>query len=313
MSIRGKIFSFFTGMTQNINPFLNPEGIEKMKKMSLHYIDDKPPKDCTLKKYRISSCAGYEIVQRKGRKSDKYIYYLHGGAYVTGLLSMYRSFAIGLSDNISAVLLDYSLAPEYKYPVQLEEAYSVWNELTEKKGILPENIIIGGDSSGGNLALALMLKLKDEGRKMPCGCFLLSAWTDMLASGKSYFDNYGKDIQMGEKNCVLTKEKHKQLIESDLFCCFGNADRKNPYVSPVYGAYKGFPPTFFSVGGDEMLLDDTLTVEKKMRKAGVSTVLEQQPEMFHTYILCMNSMPESKCSYQRLQKFVNDIFHQRRD
>lgn len=307
MSFRGKLFTAFTRTTQNINPIAHPDAIAKMKKMSQGYLNDKIPKGCRLGKYCTAHGARYEIVARNGRKNRKYLYYLHGGAYVTGLLSMYRDFAMGLSDNITAVLLDYRLAPEYQYPTQLNEACDVWNDLTQRRGIRPEDIIIGGDSSGGNLTLALLLKLRDEGQKLPCGCFLLSPWTDMQMSGQSYTTHYGDDAQIGERKAVLTEEKRRHLIHSDLFCFVGSADRTHPYVSPLYGAYDGFPPTFFCVGEHEMLLDDTLAVKAKMDAAGIPTILEEQPKMFHTYILCQNAMPESRRSYARLSAFVDSL------
>lgn len=307
MSVRGKLFTVFTRKTQNINPIAYPDAIAKMKKMSEGYINEKVPKGCKLGKFSTANGSRYEIVTRNGCEGKKYILYFHGGAYVTGLLSMYRRFVMGLSENITGVLSDYSLAPESKYPTQLDEAYDVWNDLTQNRKIDPDDIIIGGDSSGGNLTLAFMLRLRDDGRKMPCGCFLLSPWTDMLMTGKSYDTHYCDDAQIGEYKAVLTEEKRRKLINSDLFCFVGDGDRKNPYISPLYGEFIGFPPVFFCVGENEMLLDDTLAVKAKMDRSGIHTVLEKQPKMFHTYILCMNSMPESKRSYNELKKFVKEL------
>lgn len=130
------------------------------------------------------------------------IYYLHGGCYICGLTNNYHSFLrefCNLEDDVTVVLLDYKTAPEYKYPVQLNEALDLWDELTENQDYRAENIVIGGDSSGGNLALAMMLKIRDDGRKMPAGAFLLSPWTDMTMSGDSYIRNYPKDVEIGER------------------------------------------------------------------------------------------------------------------
>ena len=205
------------------------------------------------------------------------------------------------------VLLDYKTAPEYKYPVQLNEALDLWDELTENQDYRAENIVIGGDSSGGNLALAMMLKIRDDGRKMPAGAFLLSPWTDMTMSGDSYIRNYPKDVEIGERKAVLTEEKREKLMESGLYSFIGGADRKSPYISPCFGTYEGFPPMFFAVGEDEMLLDDTLDVVEKLKNAKVSVICERKPDMFHTYVLYKNLMPESRESFSEMKRFVQEV------
>ena len=171
----------------------------------------------------------------------------------------------------------------------------------------PENIIVGGDSSGGNLALAMLLKLRDENRELPCGCFFLSPWTDMTASGKSYALNYQKDVEIGDKKGVFDEATRNKLLDSYLFECIGDADRTSLYVSPAFADYSGFPPMMLFAGGHEMLLDDTLAVYNKAKSAGVNVRLETQPGMFHSYVLYQNHMPESKASYQKLKTFIKEL------
>lgn len=171
----------------------------------------------------------------------------------------------------------------------------------------PKNIIVGGDSSGGNLALAMLLKLRDDKREMPCGCFFLSPWTDMTASGKSYALNYKNDVEIGDKKGVFNKATRQSLLESYLFECIGDADRTSPYVSPAFADFSGFPPMMLFAGGHEMLLDDTLTVYNKAKSAGVNVRLETQPGMFHSYVLYQDYMPESKVSYNKLKSFIKEL------
>lgn len=158
------------------------------------------------------------------------------------------------------------------------------------------------------IPLPLMLKIRDEGRKMPVGAFLLSPWTDMTMSGNSYIRNYHKDVEIGEKKAVLTEEKRKKLMESDLYSFIGDADRKSPYISPLFGSYEGFPPMFFAVGEHEMLLDDTLGVVKKLKKLKIPVICERKPDMFHTYVLYKNMMPESRSSFSLMKRFIQENF-----
>ena len=308
-SVRGRIFSMITSM-QNINPSANPDAVEKMKKMAEKYLDVKLPRGYIFEKKKTQNGTKYHIIQRNGRENaKKVLYYLHGGCYIAGLTNNYHSFVrdfCDMEESITVVLLDYKTAPEYKYPVQLDEAEDIWNELTVIQGYRPENIIIGGDSSGGNLALALLLKIRDKGKKMPAGAFLLSPWTDMTMSGKSYIRNYQKDVEIGERKAALTEEKRKMLMDSDIYSFIGNADRKSPYLSPLFASYEGFPPMFFAVGESEMLLDDTLGVVKKLKKAYIPVICDRKPDMFHSYVLYKNMMPESKESFIKIKNFVRE-------
>lgn len=153
---------------QNINPIAHPEMQKKMKAMSAKYCHTKPKKGYTLECLTTESGTKYQRMKKRNAvSSGKVIYYTHGGCYISGLTYNYRDFCApfcDLAEGVEIILLDYTLMPDSGYPTQLNEALDLWDELTVKRKIDPKNIIIGGDSSGGNLALALILKLKDTKR-----------------------------------------------------------------------------------------------------------------------------------------------------
>lgn len=308
-SIRGNFFKWMTGK-QNINPIIHPEMREKMVKMSDRYAHTKPRKGYTLECLSTPNGTKYQRMHKKGASlSGSVIYYIHGGCYISGLTYNYRDFCVpfcDLAEGVEIVLLDYKLSPHYKYPVQLDEAIDLWNELTEHQAIKPENIIVGGDSSGGNLALSMMLRLRDEGKPMPNSAFFISPWTDMTASGKSYYKNYQNDVEIGDKHGVFDEETRQAILNSYLFDYIGEANRSVPYISPALADYHNFPPTLLFAGEHEMLLDDTLVVYEKMKTSGVSVTLETQPEMFHSYVLYNTYMPESRHSYETLKEFLKE-------
>ncbi len=306
-SIRGTFFKCMMRM-QNINPIIHPEMQKKMKQMSAKYSHTKTKKGYILECLQTSAGTKYQRMRKENaRLTKKVIYYIHGGCYISGLTYNYRDFCApfcDLSEGTEIVLLDYKLSPDYIYPVQLNEALDLWNELTEHRHINPGNIILGGDSSGGNLVLALMLHLRDRKREMPNSAFLLSPWTDMTASGESYKTNYQNDVEIGDRKGVFDEETRKMLLDSYLFDYIGDVDRTDPYISPAFADYHNFPPMMLFVGEDEMLLDDTLAVYQKAKKAEVDVTLETQPEMFHSYVLYADYMPESKASYRTLKEFI---------
>ena len=182
MSIRGKLAKFYLGTVGNLNPNKSPNAIEKMSKLWGNTINDKTPKGYTLVKEKTEQGTLYERVFKTGEeKNGKVIYYLHGGAYIAGLLSIYRKLSPQFykAAGVETIFLDYKTAPEYKFPTQLNEALDVWYQLTEIEKISPKNIIVAGDSAGANLTLALLLRLRDLGEEMPLAAFCFSAWADM--------------------------------------------------------------------------------------------------------------------------------------
>lgn len=252
----------------------------------------------------------YERVKPIEGTSDKLVLYFHGGGYSAGLSQDYYYHASDMAkaagEGVQCILIDYDLSPAFKYPTQHNQAYSLWSDLVEKQGFRPENIILGGDSAGGNLALSLCLRLRDEGKGLPRALYLISPWTDMLASGGSYEKNYDADPMFGMKNVVLSEELRERLLQSDMYAWCGDADRKDPYVSPVFGDYKGFPPAIMTVGADEILLDDTLTVAEKMRKEGIEVRVISHEKMFHIYPLYYKMFPESKKAYKMILAYITE-------
>ena len=282
MSIRAVFFRMMM-RAQNINPIAHPGMKDKMKQMSAKYSHTKPKKGYTLECLTTANGTKYQrLIRDRAKPSDKVIYYIHGGCYISGLTYNYRDFCAPFCD--------------------------LSDGLTESRSIRSDNIILGGDSSGGNLALALMLWLRDMGKSLPKSLFLLSPWTDMTISGKSYAENYNKDVEIGDKNGVFNEQTKQALLSSYLYDYIGDNDRTDPYISPAFADYKGFPPMLLFAGEDEMLLDDTLTVCKRAREAGVDVILETQPKMFHSYVLYTNYMPESKSSYRLLKDFIKNSF-----
>lgn len=296
---------------QNVNPIKNKGCILKMKNMSKRYEKDKVRHDIDLRRLKTSNNTKYVLLTKKGNNViDNVILYLHGGCYVAGLTYNYFSFVsdfLDLKDNTGVFLLDYSLAPEYKYPTQLNEALDLYQEIIRKYNINKNNIILGGDSSGGNLALALTQKLKETIDYPFNRIFLLSPWTDMTMSGESYKLKYNLDIELGDKKGIFDENTKNELLNSDLFGYLPkDINRNDKYVSPIFGDYTKFPKSLFFVGSDEILLDDTISVVNELKNNNQNTELIVEDGMFHSYVLFKGMMDESKKAYKKLLEFIKE-------
>lgn len=196
------------------------------------------------------------------------IFYCHGGGYNTGSFHYARSITNKLSSTTSMDVLsfDYRLAPEHPYPSATEDALAVWDYLMHL-GYGARDVIVAGDSAGGNLALSLVLKLKEQKRILPRGLILFSPWTDLTGSGKSYETKVDVDP-------ILNRE----YLDNAIAAYASGQDLKNPLISPLFGNFTGFPPTYIQVGSNELLLSDSLLLKKNLEKYHVQYVLKSTRE-----------------------------------
>ena len=223
------------------------------------------------------------------------ILYCHGGGYSTGSSLYARTLTgkLAMSTSMDVLSFDYRLAPEHPYPAATQDAMRVWNYLM-LLGYGARDIILAGDSAGGNLALSLTLKLKEEGRLLPRGLVLMSPWTDLTSSGKSH-------ITKAEIDPVLNAAYLAEMIHNYA----AGQDLGNPLISPLFGTYEGFPPTYIQVGGNEILLHDSVMLYKKLLKANVSVKLDIFKGMWHVF-----QMSPFKTAYEAMDKnaeFIYDI------
>ena len=212
-------------------------------------------------------------VMPKDERRSGVVLYLHGGGYTCGSLDYAKGFAATLASEcgVRVFCAAYRLAPENPYPAAVEDALTAFDYLL-KKGYAPHQILLCGESAGGGLIYALSLKLKQLGRKLPCGLIGISPWVDLTGSGASYETNRDNDPS-------LTQE----LLEFYAKCY--TQDPTDPLCSPVRGDLTGLPPSLLFAGGDEILLDDARTLHDRLKAAGCRSKLIIAPGRWHAYVL----------------------------
>ena len=236
-----------------------------------------------------------EWVIPKTQKLDGVILYFHGGGYAAGGIAYARGFGtiLAAKNNMRVFCVAYRLAPENPYPAALEDALTAYEHLLES-GYPADKIILCGESAGGSLIYALTLKLKELSLPMPCGLIALSPWCDLTQSGDSHNTNRDNDPS-------LTKER------LDFFATLYSDDPQNPYVSPLFGDLKGFPPSIIIAGGHEILLDDSVRLHEKLIACGCTSELLITPEMWHVYILY--GVKEGKNDHLKISTFVMEALN----
>lgn len=227
------------------------------------------------------------------------VLHLHGGGYVGAMRKHYKQMA-GLYSEVgggaTVITVDYRVAPEYTFPAALEDALEAYEWILDQ-GYSNDQIILAGDSAGGGLAMALVHALKASWRKLPAGIVAMSPWTDVTCSGSSYKDNY-------EIDPVFGNERSELVFENPYV---GDADPRDPRISPLFGDFYGFPPMLIQVGTDEMLLSDSISVAEKAKSAGVKVRLSVYNGMFHVFQMAGTIMEESKQAWAEVKRFFEEI------
>ncbi len=225
------------------------------------------------------------------------ILYLHGGGYVAGSIDTHTALAGFLSEvtGMAVLVVDYRLAPEHMFPAAVDDADAAFEWMLangpDGPGTATRSVAMG-DSAGGGLALGTVLARKDRGASLPDKVVTLSAWADMTVSSAT----------------MQTRAKADLICRQDwLYDCaqlYVGDDRQNPYASPVFGDFNGFPPTLLQVGDAEVLLDDSRKVCEAGRAAGAHMVLEIWPEMLHDWHLMAPAVPEANAAIQEIADFL---------
>ncbi|WP_048440367.1 alpha/beta hydrolase [Caenimonas sp. SL110] len=224
-------------------------------------------------------CAGVacQWITAPGARTDKAIMYLHGGGFQVGSLASHRELMAELSAAAGVRVLGvaYRLAPEHRYPAALEDTLAVWHWL-QAHGFRPRDIALAGDSAGGGLALSTMLALQEKQQDLPAAALLMSAWTDLTASGESYQTRAAQD-PIHQRPMILAMARN-YLGKT--------GDATDPLVSPLMAApaqLRGLPPMLLQVGDCETVLSDSEAFARKAREAGANARCEVWPAMIHVF------------------------------
>ncbi|MDD3023938.1 MAG: alpha/beta hydrolase fold domain-containing protein, partial [Syntrophomonadaceae bacterium] len=195
------------------------------------------------------------------------------------------------NSGISALLFEYHLAPEHRFPAALNDSLAAYSYLLAQ-GINPAQIVFVGDSAGGGLLLATLLALRDKGIVLPSGAVAYSPVTDFTCTGESYKTN--AKVCLAPQGLAYACAKHYA----------GDMDLEFPYISPLFGQLHGLVPLLIYVGGDETLLDDSIRFAEKAQAAGVDVTLKIGKGLFHCYPAMAPLFPEASRAMEEISNFI---------
>jgi epsilon-lactone hydrolase len=221
-----------------------------------------------LDEERIEAPAGLWL-RPPGAPAGPVLLAIHGGGFVSGSAATHRRMFghLARAAGVETLVIEYGLVPEHVYPSQLDTVMAAYRWLLDRGAT---RVAVTGDSCGATLALAHAVRARDEGLTPPASLMLISAWTDLEATGGSY--DAGSDP-------FFTRDVVRELGAGYL----GGADPRDPLAAPLYADPRGLPPTYFQAGAEESLLDDSRVLADRMRQAGVDVRLDEFADQVHSF------------------------------
>jgi acetyl esterase/lipase len=224
--------------------------------------------------------------------------YLHGGAYVSGSIVSHRAMLMHWAKiiGVSICAVEYRLAPEYPFPQGLDDAMGVYQGLLTH-GFHAHNMVIAGDSAGGGLALATLLRLRDEGIALPAGACLIAPWANLAESEDAFYRRL--------------HERHETWLTDSLlryrYDYAGEIPLTHPYISPLLGNMHGLPPLCIHVGEHEFLFDDAQRVADKASEASVLVEFKEWKGMWHVFHATVPFSSTAILAAHDLSRFVRQV------
>lgn len=255
------------------------------------------PPGATLRKAALGGLPALWVGE--GAASDPVLLYFHGGGYVFGSPHTHAAMLARLArlTGLRACLPDYRLAPEHAFPAAVDDARAAYQALIDS-GVAAERIVLGGDSAGGGLALALLGDLCARCAPLPAALFALSPLTDLTFSGDSFRANARRDV-------LLPASRDFDLAQMYL----QGADPAQPLVSPVNARFDGAGPVWLTVGDTEIMLDDSRRMAVRLRAQGVAAELEIARDLPHVWPIFWRWLPEGDITLRELATWIRRQLH----
>jgi acetyl esterase/lipase len=252
------------------------------------------PPGVTFRPYWLAGIPGEQVTTEATATDAPVLLYLHGGGYFACSPRTHRPITSWFAKAGFRVFApEYRLAPEHPFPAAVEDAGAAFLALLDA-GFGAENIAIAGDSAGGGLTMALLMRLRDRKHRLPAAAVLFSPWTDLAATGDSLRQNARREAMFWAPG-----------ISAAAAFYLGARDARTPLASPLYGDMRGLPPLFVDVGAREALRDDSTRLAARAQDAGVAVTLRVWPVVPHVWQLTHHFVPEGRESLRNAAEFLH--------
>ena len=227
---------------------------------------------------------------------DRVLLHLHGGGYVLspGEAGTREAILMAAYGGYRIISVDYRMPPDAPYPAAMDDAMAVYRELVHTGE--PRRLAVFGTSTGGGMTMALVLRARDEGLPLPAAIAPGTPWADLTETGDTYFANEYVDSVLVSWHGWLGRAAKLYAAGHDL---------KHPYLSPIYGDLRGFPPTILTSGTRDLFLSNTVRVHRKLRGVGVEALLQVFEGQSHAQYYGDATGPETVDYHAEVARFLD--------
>lgn len=227
-------------------------------------------------------------------RPGRVVLYLHGGSFAFRFPNTYAMFAARICRRFAARALipDYRLAPEHPFPAAPDDCHAAYRWLLAT-GHEPRDLIIVGDSAGGNLALVTLGRARKAGEPLPACAVLLSPAVDCTLTSPSMVENEELDPVLHLRSLLVLRRHYVPSPHLHV----------HPEVSPIFADFTGYPPLFLQAGSSEMMRDEAIRTAQRANACGVHVELELWPETPHVFQVA-SFLPESALALDHIERFV---------
>jgi acetyl esterase/lipase len=254
-----------------------------------------PGPDIAVEPATLGGVGGVWVAKKGEPAADRTIFFVHGGAFVSCPAPTYTFYAAWLvrATGARAFVVDYRLAPEHHFPAALDDCVAAWCGLVAS-GVAPEHAVFFGDSCGGGLAVATLLRLRDLGAPLPACAATHCGWFDLEVSGDSALHPVGEDPFV---NAEWIRQRGRDYL--------GPAGSpRDPLASPIHAELHDLPPLLLQTGQLDTLRDDAVRLAARAGRAGGSVTLEIWPGMIHGFLGMHGAIPEASWAVRHVAEFM---------
>jgi len=252
----------------------------------------------TLEPVTIAGVKAYIVQPRVVPTANmgRVLLHIHGGGYVLspGEAGTREATMMAAYGGFRVISVDYRMPPDAPYPAAMDDVMAVYRELIKTTD--PKRIAVFGTSTGGGMALALVLRIKDEKLPQPAAMAPGTPWADLAEVGDTYFTHEFADN-------VLVSWKGWLGRAARLYA--NGRDMKDPQLSPIYGDFHDLPPAILTSGTRDLFLSNTVRVHRKLRQAGVDALLQVFEGQSHAQYYADPFGPETIDYHSEVVRFFN--------
>jgi len=295
-SFRSRLFAFVLKHTRK-KSFASVAGMHARLKAARATEDFRPPQTIVqrmdIAERAVEGMRVYEVRPKAGASRLR-IVYLHGGAYLFEITAHHWKLIAEMAERLSAQVTVpiYPLAPEAKAERIIGACMALYRDVLATTAA--RDLVLMGDSAGGNMALVLSMTAALDGLPKPAGLVLISPPVDLSLANPAIHEVEKRDPWLG----VPGAEEATRLYA-------GGIDHADWRISPLYGDLSVLAPALVLTGTRDLLNPDTHVFAARARAAGVPVEVLEEPGLFHVWPLL--DMPEAFRARDRMVAFVKDL------